>query len=54
MHIDNKSLTIVIATKDGKLMEKMKNWVNFIGFDGSHNRFLYMSIPKLVCSRPQE
>jgi hypothetical protein len=54
MHIDNKSLTIVIATTDGKLMKKLKNSINFTGFDGSHNRFLYMSIPKIVCSRPQE
>lgn len=54
INIENKRLSIVIATTGGKLMKNMKNWVNSTGFDGSHNRFLYMSIPKLVCSRPQE
>ncbi|CAF3939424.1 unnamed protein product, partial [Rotaria magnacalcarata] len=53
IHIGDKRLTITIATRGGKLMKKMKNWINFTGFDGSHNRFLYMSIPKLVYSRPQ-
>ena len=54
IHIGDKRLTIVIATTGGKLMKNMKNWVNSTGFDGSHNRFLYMSIPKLTYSRPQE
>ncbi|CAF3780170.1 unnamed protein product [Rotaria socialis] len=53
IHIGDKRLTITIATTGGKLMKNMKNWINFTGFDGSHNRFLYMSIPKLVYSRPQ-
>jgi hypothetical protein len=35
-------------------MKNMKNWINYTGFDGSHNRFLYISIPKLAYSRPQE
>ena len=40
--------------KNKTLMKNMKNWINYIGFDGSHNRFLYMSIPKLVYSPPQK
>ncbi|CAF2107947.1 unnamed protein product [Rotaria magnacalcarata] len=51
IQIDDKRLTIAIATTGGKLM---KNWLNSTGFDGSHNRFLYMSIPKLIYSRPQD
>lgn len=54
IQIDDKRLTIVIATTGGKLMKNMKNWANYTGFDGSHNRFLYMSMPKLVCARPQQ
>lgn len=54
IQIDDKRLTIAIATTGGKLSKNMKNWINFTGFDGSHNRFLYMSIPKLAYSRPQE
>ena len=54
IQIDDKRLTILIATTGGKLMKNMKNWANYTGFDGSHNRFLYMSMPKLVCARPQK
>ncbi|CAF2055845.1 unnamed protein product [Rotaria magnacalcarata] len=54
INIDDKRLTIVIATTGGKLMKNMKNWTSCTGFDGSHNRFMYMSIPKLVYSRPQD
>ncbi|CAF4919206.1 unnamed protein product [Rotaria socialis] len=54
IQIDGKRLTIAIATTGGKLSKNMKNWINFSGFDGSHNRFLYMSIPKLAYSRPQD
>ncbi|CAF5184374.1 unnamed protein product, partial [Rotaria magnacalcarata] len=54
IQIDDKRLTIAIATTGGKLMKNMKNWLNSTGFDGSHNRFLYMSIPKLIYSRPQD
>lgn len=54
IHIGDKRLTIAIATTGGKLMKNMKNWMNCTGFDGSHNRFIYMSIPKLIHSRPQE
>lgn len=54
IQIDQKRLTIVIATTGGKLMRNMKNWMNYTGFDGTHNRFLFMSIPKLFYSRPQE
>ncbi|CAF4056259.1 unnamed protein product, partial [Rotaria sp. Silwood2] len=54
IHISDKRLTIAIATTGGKLMENKKNWVNCTGFNGSHNRFLYMSLPKLIYSRPQD
>ncbi|UJR06732.1 hypothetical protein I4U23_011021 [Adineta vaga] len=51
--IDDKRLTIFIATTGGKLMKNMKNWSNCAGFDGSHNRFIYMVMPKMIYSRPQ-
>lgn len=54
INIDEKRLTIFIATTGGKLMKNLKNWSNFTGFDGSHNRFIYMAIPKMICSRPQK
>ena len=54
IQIGEKRLTILLATTGGKLMKNMKNRVNSTGFDGSHNRFLYMCIPKLTYSRPQE
>lgn len=54
IQIDNKRLTIVIATTGDKLMKNMKNWINYTVFDGTHNRFLLMSIPKLFYYRPQE
>jgi hypothetical protein len=54
IQIEDKRLTILIATTGGKLMRNMKNWLNCTGFDGSHNRFLYMCIPQLFCSRPQQ
>ena len=54
INIDDKRLTILIATTGGKLMKNMKNWISYTGFDGTHNRFLYMSIPKLQYSRPQK
>ncbi|CAF1682774.1 unnamed protein product [Rotaria magnacalcarata] len=54
IQISDKRLTIAIATTGGKLMKNMKNWINCTGYDGSHNRFLYMSIPKLIYSRPQD
>jgi hypothetical protein len=54
IQIEDKRLTILIATTGGKLMRNMKNWLNCTGFDGSHNRFFYMCIPKLFCSRPQQ
>ncbi|CAF5172644.1 unnamed protein product [Rotaria magnacalcarata] len=54
IHIGDKRLTIAIAATGGNVMKNKKNWINFIGFDGSHNRFLYMSILKLVYSRPQK
>lgn len=54
INIDDKRLTIVIATTGGKFVKNMKNWLNLTGFDGSHNRFLYMSIPKLAHARPQK
>ncbi len=54
IQIEDKRLTVLIATTGGKLMKNMKNWLNLTGFDGSHNRFLYMCIPKLFCSRPQQ
>ncbi|CAF1421797.1 unnamed protein product [Adineta ricciae] len=53
VEIKDKRLTILIATTGGKLMKNMRNWLNCTGFDGSHNRFLYMCIPKVLCSRPQ-
>lgn len=54
INIDDKRLTILIATTGGKLMRNMKNWINYTGFDGSHNRFLYLSIPKVSYARPQK
>jgi len=54
INIENKRLTILIATTGGKLMKNMKTWLGFGGFDGTHNRFLYMSISKRRYSRPQK
>lgn len=54
INIENKRLTILIATTGGKLMKNMKTWLGFGGFDGTHNGFLYMSIPKRRYSRPQK
>ncbi|CAF2150071.1 unnamed protein product [Rotaria magnacalcarata] len=54
IQIDDKRSTIEIATTGGKPLKNMKNWINYTGFDGSHNRFLYMSIPKIIHSRPQD
>lgn len=54
INIENKRLTILIATTGGKLMRNMKNWMGLTGFDGTHNRFLYMSIPKVRHARPQK
>lgn len=54
IQIDDKRLTILIATTGGKLMRNVKNWLNCTGFDGSHNRFLYTCMPKLFYSRPQQ
>ncbi|CAF1523780.1 unnamed protein product [Adineta ricciae] len=53
INIDNRRLSIAIATTGNKLVKNLKNWMNFSAFDGSHNRFIYMSIPRIVFSRPQ-
>ncbi|CAF3700147.1 unnamed protein product [Rotaria socialis] len=34
IQIDDKRLTIAIATTGGKLMKNMKNWINYTRFDG--------------------
>ncbi|CAF1087080.1 unnamed protein product, partial [Rotaria magnacalcarata] len=44
IQIGDKRLAIAIATTGGKLMKNMKNWIAYTGFDGSHNRFLYMCL----------
>ena len=54
IEIENKRLSIAFAITSGKLFKNMKNWINATGFDGIHNRFLYMSIPKSPYIRPQE
>ncbi|CAF0877778.1 unnamed protein product [Adineta ricciae] len=54
IEIENKRLSIAFAITGGKLSKNMKNWTNATGFDGTHNRFLYMSIPKSPYIRPQD
>lgn len=54
IQISDKRLTIAIAITGGKLMKNLKNWVSLTGFDGSHNRFLYVSMRKLAIMRPQK
>ncbi|CAF1265098.1 unnamed protein product [Adineta ricciae] len=53
IHIGDKRLTILIATTGGKLLKNLRNWSNLTGFDGTHNRFIYMAIPKKIHTRPQ-
>jgi len=54
IQIEDKRLTVLIATTGGKLTKNLKNWINLTGFDGCHNRFLYTCISKSSCIRPQQ
>ncbi|CAM4975240.1 unnamed protein product [Rotaria socialis] len=42
IQIDDKRLTIAIATTGGKLMKNMKNWINYTRFDGRTIDFVHV------------